>query len=226
MTFNTLISASTRVRDINRAFAVFKTMTVHYRLVPDRSTFNALIDACGKAGFFDRALDLLQRMRVQGLQPCAVTYNALLDACGRNRMFDKAMELFENMAKEGVEPDVYTLNTLIAVCCRCGKLDDAFSILRRLKEKSLKPDEVTYNTLIDAVGKSGGLDYAFELTEEMKRSGKLPLVVTVSVHAAWIWWADSFFLPVKLSSLLVCRTTIVRRIARYCDVQFSGAFLS
>lgn len=44
-------------------------------------TYSALINACEKAGQWDLALQLFERMQQEGIAPNTVTYNSLITAC-------------------------------------------------------------------------------------------------------------------------------------------------
>lgn len=61
-------------------------------------SYNAAIDACGKAKRVDRALELFDELVAAGNVPDAVTYTALIDACGRVGMLDMAFMLFQRCA--------------------------------------------------------------------------------------------------------------------------------
>jgi pentatricopeptide repeat protein len=57
-------------------------------------SYNAAIDACGKAKQVGRALELFDELVAAGNVPDAVTYTALIDACGRAAMLDNSFALF------------------------------------------------------------------------------------------------------------------------------------
>jgi pentatricopeptide repeat domain-containing protein 1 len=44
-------------------------------------TYSALINACEKAGQWELALQLFERMQQEGIAPNTVTYNSLITAC-------------------------------------------------------------------------------------------------------------------------------------------------
>ena len=61
-------------------------------------SYNAAIDACGKAKQVNRALELFDDLVAAGNVPDAVTYTALIDACGRASHLDQAFTLFARCA--------------------------------------------------------------------------------------------------------------------------------
>ena len=50
---------------------------------PDVTSYNVCIKACGDAGQWEEALEVLGEMARVGVTPDAVTYNAAIAACGK-----------------------------------------------------------------------------------------------------------------------------------------------
>lgn len=46
-------------------------------------TYSALISACEKAGQWQAALDLFERMQAEGCPPNVITFNSIITACGQ-----------------------------------------------------------------------------------------------------------------------------------------------
>jgi pentatricopeptide repeat protein len=67
-------------------------------------SYNAAIDACGKARQVGRALGLFDELVAAGNVPDAVTYTSLIDACGRASLLDQAFALFARYAALGPAP--------------------------------------------------------------------------------------------------------------------------
>ena len=74
VTFNALISACGRARDLHRAIEALEAITNTNGHSPDRHTHNSWIDACGKSERIDQAFDVYRRMRRAGVKPCVVTF--------------------------------------------------------------------------------------------------------------------------------------------------------
>ncbi len=64
---------------------------------PDEITYSALINACQKGKQPERALELFEAMKQQGIVPDEITYSALLSACEKGKQTVRALELFEAM---------------------------------------------------------------------------------------------------------------------------------
>lgn len=68
-------------------------------------SYNAAIDACGKAKHVDRALELFDELYRVGNVPDAVTYTALIDSCGRAGFLDQAFMLFNRYRMRSLYPN-------------------------------------------------------------------------------------------------------------------------
>jgi pentatricopeptide repeat protein len=91
---------------------------------PDSVLYTAMIHACGKAGKAEKALQLLDEMKEEGLVPTEVTYNAALYAAAKRRdKWQDAKDLFAAMLGAGMEPTEYTLNTLLLCAARAGDVE-------------------------------------------------------------------------------------------------------
>ena len=54
-------------------------------MVPDIITYSALISACEKGKQPERALQLFEAMKQQGMVPNVITYNTLISACEKGK---------------------------------------------------------------------------------------------------------------------------------------------
>ena len=62
--------------------------------------------ACEKGKEPERALELLDVLRQQGVVLSVITYNALISACEKGKQPERALELFEAMQRQGVVAQV------------------------------------------------------------------------------------------------------------------------
>ena len=72
-----------------------------YGLVPDRSCFSRIINACAKASDLQKALEYLEAMKRGGIQPDVVTYSCILDACAHAGELDQAKLVFQQLRASG-----------------------------------------------------------------------------------------------------------------------------
>jgi pentatricopeptide repeat protein len=143
------------------------------RLAPNGKTYSALIDACGRCGRSDLALQGLRIMLREtsrltkqfqkeqqqqhinnnkqvrfALQNEVGAWTAAINACGKAGRIRTAMRLFYAMPKLGCEPNAVTCGCLTDSLLRAGHVDDALQVLRYMKQKGIVPSEVMYTSLM------------------------------------------------------------------------------
>lgn len=70
---------------MDEAFSLLQEMR-EQGLAPNRVTYSALINACGRAGQLARAFQTLDEMCKTGIEPNVVTWTTLIDACGKGKV--------------------------------------------------------------------------------------------------------------------------------------------
>ncbi|KAI3982066.1 hypothetical protein MKX01_018972 [Papaver californicum] len=133
--------------------------------------YSDLIRVLVKSGNGKEGLDMLYRMKSDGMKPDVVCYTRVLVGVISIRDFEKAEELFDEMLLLGVEPNVYTYNVYIHGLCKQNKIEEGFKMVEYMEKLDCKPDVVTYNTLIGAVCKYGELKRGKEVLRMMGLKG-------------------------------------------------------
>merc|ERR1740121_2938978 len=137
VTFNTLVDACARSREMQRIPAILEDM-VAQGIEPNIITHSAIIKGYCQEGRLDSALELMDTMRQsdnKAFRPDEITYNTLLDGCARQNMYDRGMQLLVEMQEAGVQPTNFTLSVFVKVATRCNKLDKAFELCEELSQK-------------------------------------------------------------------------------------------
>lgn len=158
---------------------------------PDVVAYTAAIAGCSEAGEYTSAMQLIQTMRQEGIQPNVVTFSAVINACAsasanlaRKReeedrsiaMEDvrvpmtRALKLLEAMKAptSTIKPNIVTYNAAIRACAEGLNLAGAFDLLRQLKEDGLKPTIVTYGSLMTACERMGDVEAASKVFRMVK----------------------------------------------------------
>ena len=143
------------------------------KCAPDVVAYTAAIAGCSEAGEYTSAMQLIQIMRQEGIQPNVVTFSAVINACAsasgnlaRKREEEdrsialedvrvpmaRALKLLEAMKSptSSIKPNIVTYNAAIRACAEGLNLAGAFDLLRQLKEDGLEPTIVTYGSLMTA----------------------------------------------------------------------------
>jgi len=160
-----------------------RSKSLQYSIV----TYNALIDACARAGEMNRVPELLKQMAQDGIKPNVITYSTFVKAYCREHRVEKAFEVLEDMKKStDFSPDEVTYNTLLDGCARCGMLERGLALLRDMEAAGETPSNFTLAVLVKLANRGGRPAMAFELCDELCRRYSIRLNMHVYnnlVHA-------------------------------------------
>lgn len=176
---------------------------VHHSSNPDIQTFNTVISACGRAGEWELALEVMSQAKErQGLRLTRVTYNAAIAACGKSGRVERAVELLGEMRNAGLVPDAMSFNSAMLACAERGSWKQALLLLREMESSGqiepkgegprpggISPDEFSYSSAIVACGRGGRWSLGVGLLDSMRRKGVSPS--TVSYNAAMTACGDA-----------------------------------
>jgi len=141
---------------------------------PDHVSYTTVVSALVKAGFMDRARQVLAEMTRIGVPANRITYNILLKGYCKQLQMDKARELLEEMAEDiGIEPDVVSYNILIDGCILVDDSAGALSFFNEMRAKGIAPTKISYTTLMKAFALSGQPKLAQRVFDEMVNDARV-----------------------------------------------------
>ncbi|CAM9999108.1 unnamed protein product, partial [Hapterophycus canaliculatus] len=83
----------------------------------NRYCVNAALNACGKAGRIQEALELMKDARASGIELDVVSYNCAIPACVVGGKWEQALSMVREMRTEySIEPNHITYQAAIKVC--------------------------------------------------------------------------------------------------------------
>lgn len=100
------------------ALDVFSLMQQKH-VVPDSTTFVALLTACSHVGLVDEGVKHFESMELFGLKPELKHYGCMVDLFSRAGLLDRAHELVSSMP---LEPNLVILGSLLSACRVHGDL--------------------------------------------------------------------------------------------------------
>ncbi|XVF19816.1 hypothetical protein REPUB_Repub11eG0143300 [Reevesia pubescens] len=124
-------------------------MMIDYKIKPVLEHYGCLADLLARAGFIDKALDLVSMMP---MRPDAVIWRSLLDACSKK---NGSVELSEELAREVVESEgdigsgVYVL--LSRIYASAGRWDDVGLVRKLMTDKGVTKEPGCSSIEIDGV---------------------------------------------------------------------------
>ncbi|CAN6174670.1 unnamed protein product [Urochloa humidicola] len=112
-TWNAMLAGFTANGCSARALELFMRMESK-GLVPNKITFNSVLNACSHGGLVEEGTRYFQRMStVYGIEPDIAHYGCMVDLFSRAGMFEKAEEIIQTMP---MEPDASMLKALLGAC--------------------------------------------------------------------------------------------------------------
>mmetsp|Transcript_20031 Transcript_20031/g.51206 ORF Transcript_20031/g.51206 Transcript_20031/m.51206 type:complete len:853 (+) Transcript_20031:145-2703(+) len=136
------------------------------------ATYKTLMKVYASSGLYDRACDLYDQIRADGIEPDHVMYGCLVKfavKCGRTEL---SRALFEGAKGGGVRNYMW----LIRAAGQAGDAEEAISLLRRFLSSQGQPDPIAFNCVLDACVVSGDMVRCEEIFGEMRAEGLLSTV--------------------------------------------------
>lgn len=156
---------------------------------------NTAIQAYATIGQVDRALQLREEMKREGLEGNYFTYRAAISACamsGQGDRSDQAVHLLQEMRDEGLKRDTIIYNAALSACEKGAKPDEVLKLLQQMKREGVEWNTFTYSAVISACKKRAQIDQALQLLQEMKGKGVERNTITYSESISACIVADDF----------------------------------
>ncbi|CAM8997744.1 unnamed protein product [Rhodiola kirilowii] len=174
---NTYLSIFLSKGKLSLACKLFEIFTVA-GFDPTTYTYNSMMTAFVKKGYFDVAFGVLRQMGEKICPTDIATYNVVIQGLGKMQRADLASLVLDKLVEEGGYIDIVMYNTLINILGKDGRIEDANRMFEQMKASGVNPDIVTYNTLIEVHSKAGLLKDAYKYLKMMLDAGCSPNHIT------------------------------------------------
>ncbi|CAN4111473.1 unnamed protein product [Withania somnifera] len=131
--------------DLTSAQAVFDRMTNRYICA-----WNSLISGYSCKGHFEKAGDLLNQMKEEGIKPDIVTYNSMVSGHSTSNCIKEALGMIRWIKSSGMSPNVISWTSLVSGCSQQGYFKEAFEFLTQMQDEGIKVNSVTVASLLQA----------------------------------------------------------------------------
>ncbi|KVI07821.1 pentatricopeptide repeat-containing protein At2g06000-like [Cynara cardunculus var. scolymus] len=180
-TFNIVISALCRAREVDKAFSIFNKMR-KFGCFPDLVTYNTLLNGFCRAGNVDKAHELLRETcMVDGCSPNVVTFTSVISGYCKLGKMEEAMVLFDNMIGHGIRPNTVTFNVIIDGFGKIGNMVSVLNMYEKMVDLGCTPDVITFTSIIDGHCRLGELQQGLKIWDEMNRRNLYPNIYTFSI---------------------------------------------
>jgi pentatricopeptide repeat protein len=129
--YTTLIKGFAHAGQLEKAMGAYEDMCADENVPLDLITFSILIRAHTDEGKMQGALELVMKMKCQGITPDEVIFNSLLGGCIKQGRVELAQSLYQDMISNGVKPSSATFSILIRLYSNCKMLDTAVDMLKQ-----------------------------------------------------------------------------------------------
>ncbi|KAL0456905.1 UNVERIFIED_CONTAM: Pentatricopeptide repeat-containing protein, mitochondrial [Sesamum latifolium] len=137
ITFVGVLSACSHAGLVESGKYFFNAMQNEYFLELTNEHYTCMIDLLGRFGLIDEAMNLLNKMSIDGLEVHASVWGALLGACRMHKNFLVAEIAGEKILElEPSNSGVYMI--LAEIYLASGRREEAYSMWIRMKEKGVK----------------------------------------------------------------------------------------
>lgn len=162
---NCLVDMYAKCSSVDEARQVFNSL-----LVRDDVSWGAMFSVYAQQGHDLAALNLLERMHEEGMEPNKVVYLSILKACGSLEAISNGRQIHDQIVARGLHCDDVVVGALIDMYVKCGSLDEAHKVFDSLPSQ----DIVSWGALIAGYTQHSHFFSAFELLQKMQLHGLKP----------------------------------------------------
>lgn len=148
----------------------------------DVSSWTQMASGFFQCGDPEKALKIIEEMKMKGIDPNKFTLATALNACANTASLEEGKKAHGLRIKLGDDDiDVCVDNALIDMYVKCGSMDDAWKAFQTMRDRTV----VSWTTMIMGCARNGRAKEALVVFEEMIDKGTEPNKITfVSVLSA------------------------------------------
>ena len=144
----TLINGLVVEGRLEQAWEQFHSIRTWKLIQPDEVLFTVMIKACAQAGEAERALNLLDDLRISGLYPTDITYGELIHAMSSSDHALKAFDFYRQMQAEDLPVSSFVFEKLLRACAQLGDAKKARAMIQEMNEHGVPLGPVMYCHLV------------------------------------------------------------------------------
>lgn len=148
------------------------------RALCDVFTYTAMVSMCIYQQDVDRAMELVEDMRLRGIERNVHTYTALMNVCIKCGRLPLALDIYNSMKAVSCHANVVTYNTLVDVYGKLGQWERAVHVIDIMKQEGVEPVLRTFNTLVIACNMCNQPREALNVYHRLVADGYTPNATT------------------------------------------------
>ncbi|KAL4581108.1 hypothetical protein LXL04_017317 [Taraxacum kok-saghyz] len=171
-----LVHMYCRFGGFDAAYGIFTNMPFR-----DMGCWNAIISGFCQNGKGEKALEILNEMKFEGIKLDSVTVATILPICAQMEDMIKGRLIHLYVIKHGLESDLFVGNAFINFYAKFTELENSRKFFDDLPTRDL----VSWNSIISGYEQNGNPNRALEFFHEMQKDGFTPdLLTLVSVASS------------------------------------------
>ncbi|XP_074307588.1 uncharacterized protein LOC141642634 [Silene latifolia] len=209
MSFNALLRAGVKSKKFNEVYEIFREYPSKLSLSLNVISYNTVIHALCEMGSLTEAIEMLDELKKNGLQPSVITFNTLLDAFYRKRGFLGAERLWSMMEEDNVSRDIRSYNLTMEALVKQGELSTAVILFDVLVSEGLKPNATTFNIFIKGYYDQGNVNEGIKWYKALLESENVPNRMTFSTLVPELCRIGEYELAFDLTKKMFRRQFVV-----------------
>lgn len=133
----------------------------------DVACWNNVISCYYQNGQCEKALELFEKMKIDGFEPDSVTFTTAISSCARISDFERGKEIHKELLRNGYALDGFISSALVGMYGRSGDLEIAINVFEQIPRKSL----VSWNSMMSGYSLRGDSKSCIELFQRMNLEG-------------------------------------------------------
>lgn len=166
---NTIVDMYAKCGDLEQARKVFDKLPE-----PSVVSWTAMITRYVQNGQSVLALELLEKMQIEGTKPNNIIWPCILKACGNIGALGPGKLIHNTIITSRFEMDVVIGSAVVDMYAKCGNLEEARKVFEELPERNV----VSWGAMIGAYTKHGHGSIALELFKRLQQEGIKPDIIT------------------------------------------------
>ncbi|XP_077241221.1 pentatricopeptide repeat-containing protein ELI1, chloroplastic-like [Tasmannia lanceolata] len=168
------------------AFSVFEEMVER-----DVVTWNTVLAGCAQHGFGKEAVEIFEKMKVEGILPNHISFVALLCACSHAGLVEEGRSYFDSMSRDyGLMPLEGHYACMVDLLGRAGHLYEAEELIENMP---IEPDTVVWGALLGACRIHQNIELGRKIAErlfELEPQNSGNYILLSNIYASLGMWNE------------------------------------
>ncbi|XP_049931970.1 pentatricopeptide repeat-containing protein At4g13650-like isoform X2 [Nymphaea colorata] len=133
----------------------------------DIVSWTSMISGYSQHDRFAEALNLFERMQLQGMRADNIGLSSAISACAGLQALEEGKKVHSQSVVHGYSSDLSIGNALVTLYARCGQIKEAYAAFQSVGDG----DPITWNGLISGFAQSGHSEEAVQVFSRMHKAG-------------------------------------------------------